>query len=362
MTGKVLSFGCLNKQLAKDQTRFALELLQADNPRLTCQLQVIPSPVHESAHEDEPFLANSAVEVEYLEDQLLAGEFRLAVVRALDLVLPLREGLHFAAVLRRSPPFDAFLTRQNAILDEMPAGSVIGVMNLRSRTQMTALWPDLDFQLLRGGMQAALEALLRRCDLDGLIAPAAVAEHLGLQSIVAEIFNPELVLPSGGQGTLVVLGRSDDAEAVELLAPIHSETTLAEMTAEHAFLQRFASDLELPVGVLARCEEGRIRIAGAIGSSAAAMAALQTREGPMDEAAAIGERLAGDLLANGAALMGLLEAEFPEGMPGDDDEIELVGDDDVDPDADLEPEFEYLDDPEIMRELAGRDDPSDDDY
>jgi hypothetical protein len=41
-------------------------------------------------------------------------------------------------------------------------------------------------------MDAALETLLRQADLDGLVAPAAVAEHLGLQSVVTEIFNPEL--------------------------------------------------------------------------------------------------------------------------------------------------------------------------
>jgi hydroxymethylbilane synthase len=343
VTAKVVSFGCLNTQLAKDQTKAALDKLQAANPRLTCRLQVTPSPVSESDRDDEPFLAASAAEVEYLEDQLLSGEFRLAVVRALDLVLPLREGLQFAAVLHRSPPFDAFLTRQNAIIDEMPDGAVIGVMNLRSRTQMSALWPHLDFQLLRGGMEAALEALLRRCDLDGLVAPAAVAEHLGLQSIVAEIFNPEMILPSGGQGTLVVLGRVDDAEAVELLAPIHSPETQCEMTAEHAFLQRFASDLELPVGVLARCEAGRIVISGAVGSSAAATAAMQVREGPMEEAESLGESLAESLLQNGAALIGLLEADFPEGVPGDDDEQ------DIEPDPDVE----------ILRELAGHDDVAD---
>jgi hydroxymethylbilane synthase len=342
VTAKVVSFGCLNTQLAKDQTRITLDHLQEINPRLACRMQVVPSPVARATQQDEPFLAASAAEVEFLEEQLLAGEFRLAVVQALDLVLPLREGLRFAAVLRRSPPFDAFLTRQNEILDEMPNGSVVGVMNLRSRTQMTALWPNLEFQLLRGGMQSALEALLRRCELDGLVAPAAVAEHLGLQSIVAEIFNPELILPSGGQGTMVVLGRAEDTEACELLAPIHCETTLVEMEAEHAFLQRFASDLELPVGVLARCEQGRVSIAGAVGSSAAATAAMHVCEGRASDADALGVSLAEDLLQNGAALVGLLEAEFPEGVPGDEDEVDPP----VDPDV------------EILRELVAHDEPT----
>ena len=336
MNAKVVSFGCLNTQLAKDQTNAVLDVLQEANPRLACRLQVVPSPVSTKALKEESFLAASTAEVEFLEEQLLAGEFRLAVVRALDMVLPLREGLHHAAIPRRTTPFDAFLTRQNAIIDEMDDGAVIGVLNLRSRIQMSALWPHLEFQVLRGGMQEALEMLLRKCDLDGLVAPAAVAEHLGLQSIVAEIFNPDLILPSGGQGIIVVLGRKDDAEAVELLAPLHSEATRHEMEAEHAFLQRFASDLELPVGVLARCDGRQVSIAGAVGSSDAAAAVVQNREGSAEDAAGLGTALAESLLQDDAALIGLLEAEFPEGVPEDDDEI-------VDEDAEVFRELDPVD-------------------
>lgn len=322
MNAKVVSFGCLNSQLAKDQTKAVLDQLQEANPRLACRLQVVPSPVSVAALADESFLAASAAEVEFLEEQLLAGEFRLTVVRALDLVLPLRTGLRYAAVIRRSTPFDAFLTRQNAIIDDMPDGATVGVLNLRSRTQMMSLWPNLQFQTLRGGVHAALEALLRRCDLDGLVAPAAVAEHLGLQSIVAEIFSPDLMLPSGGQGILVVLGREDDAEALDLLSSLHSPETHREMEAEHAFLQRFASDLELPVGVLARCEGDRLRITGAVGSSESDHHAMVTREGAADEAASLGISLAEALLADDTALISLLEADFPEGVPDDEDDLQ----------------------------------------
>jgi hydroxymethylbilane synthase len=341
VTGKVLSFGCLNTQLAKDQTKVVLDRLQEASPRLVCRMQVVPSPLDAAALEDETFFAASAAEVEFLEEQLLAGEFRLIVVRAQDLVLPLREGIAQVATLPRDTPFDAFLTRQNQIIDDMPAGSRIGVLNLRSRTQMAALWPELDFQLLRGGAQAALDALLRSCELDGLVAPAAVAEHLGLQGVVAEIFNPELALPSGGQGILVVLGREDDADVSGLLTPVHDPATQREMEAEHAFLQRFASDLELPVGVLARCDGARLTVTGAVGTSDAAAAEVQKREGPADQAAALGAQLAEMILQSGQTLIGLLEAEFPEGLPSDEDDVE----DEVEEDPDLAvlkefPEFE----------------------
>lgn len=337
MNPKVVSFGCLNTQLAKDQTRAVLDRLQTLSPRLACRVQVVPSPIPPSQLGGESFLAASAAEVEFLEAQLLQGDFRLAVICAQDLVLPLREELTFGAIAPRDTPYDAFLTRENLIIDEMSDGAEIGVLNLRARVQMQALWPNLQFRQLRGGMQAALEALLRRCELDGLIAPAAVVEHLGLQGIVAEIFNPELVLPSGGQGILAVLARTDDVEARELMASLHSEATQRELEAEHAFLQRFASDLELPVGVLARCVEGRLLVTGAVGSSDAANAAVHQREGPPSEAVRLGSELAETLLHDNAALIGLLEAEFPEGLPGEEEP-------DQDPDLALLREYPELDD------------------
>ena len=82
MSAKVVSFGCLNSQLAKDQTKVVMDRLQDANPRLACRLEVVPSPVPGETLEDEPFLAASAAEVEALAagghgdlagEQVLAG-------------------------------------------------------------------------------------------------------------------------------------------------------------------------------------------------------------------------------------------------------------------------------------------------
>ncbi len=57
---------------------------------------------------------------------------------------------------------------------------------------MAALWPNLDFEILHGGIDKAMETHMRKAEIDGLIIPAAVTEHLGIQGIVAEIFAPEI--------------------------------------------------------------------------------------------------------------------------------------------------------------------------
>jgi hydroxymethylbilane synthase len=323
---KAISFGCLDNLLAKRQTQTIISQLQARHRRLACQLTVVPSPVADVAKRNEPFLAAAAVEVQFLEEQLLADDFRLVVVRAADLVLPLRDGVGYAAVPPRDNPFDAFLNRQGLITEEMPEGSSVGVLNMGSRVQMRALFPDLDFRIITGGLDRALEMLLRRNEVDGLVLPASAAEHLGIQGIVSEIFYPELLLPSSGQGILVILGRKDDHEIRELLSDLHSPATFDEMTAEHAFMQRLASDQDLPISVLARVDHDTITVTGSIGSPHGAAVNRVVVSGPRSDAARLGAAAVEKLLLDERAVIDLLEADFPEGLPGRDADDLAVSD------------------------------------
>jgi hydroxymethylbilane synthase len=312
-------------------------------------MTVIPSPVDDEARRDEPFLAAAAVEVEHLEAALLANEFRLVVVRAADLVLPLRDGVAYAAVPRRDTPFDVLLNRNGLITEDLPAGTRVGVLSLAVRNQMISLWPQLDYRLLTGGLDSALERLMRRAEVDALVLPASAAEHLGIQGIVTEIFYPEMILPSAGQGILVVLGREDDREAVELLQKLHSEPTHREMEAEHAFMQRITAEQDPPVGVLAHVKRDRLEIAAAVGSPRSGRVHRVDLEGQATEAESLGIRLAESLLLDAESLIDLLEADFPDGVPPLDGEDPLDGGDDAGA------EFEGELDEDLRAELADLD-------
>ena len=202
-------------------------------------------------------------------------------------------------------------------MDEMEPGSCVGVLSMRSRTQMRSLWPDISFRILRGGVDRAMETHLQRTEIDGLVLPAAVTEHLGIQGIVAEIFAPEFILPGPGQGTLVILGRSNDQEARELLADLHSPDTAVELETEQAFCRRMISDQDLPVGALARV--GRGRSGDHRHDRSGHQADRRQRGNPMKPkpwAAAWPSRSS----PAGESFADLLEADFPDGLPEDDDE------------------------------------------
>ncbi len=315
MKTRVLSFGSLSHPLARSQTQAVLDKLQQTVPRLSCQLNLVSSPVKKKTRQGEPFLATSRGEVEFLERMLLADEAQLVVLEADDMVLPLPEGLDILCVPDRGNPFDAFLNRQGRLMDEMEAGGTVGVLSLRARSRLSALWPDLKFEILQGGVDLAMETHLRRSEIDGLVLPAAVTEHLGIQGIVSEIFSPEFVLPGPGQGLLVVIGRSGDQEAREILQALHSQASEAELKAEQAFCSRMISDQDLPVGALARVEQTQLVITGTTGSGINRLAA----RGPVDKAAAVGDELANQILSRIDTFADLLEADFPDGLPEEND-------------------------------------------
>jgi hydroxymethylbilane synthase len=350
---RVLTFGSLDSPLARNLTQTVIDEIQARMPRLTCQMNIWPSGVQDK--ELEPFVAASRGEVEFLEEQVMAEQARLIVLEAADMVLPLPADLAIVCVPDRAAPFDAYLNRQGMIMDEMDPGSRIGVLSMRSRSQMQAQWPEISFRILRGGVDLAMETHMRRNEIDGLVLPAAVTEHLGIQGIVAEIFAPEFILPGPGQGILVVVGRAADQEARELLAPLHSEATATELQAEHAFCSRMISDQDLPVGALARVLGEEIVIEGATGSGINRIFV----NGGIDEAEAVGSGLAQQILSCGESFADLLEADFPDGLPEDTDEDSNGLEPDLDlaaatgNDADRSHLDEDLEDLKALENLAG---------
>jgi hypothetical protein len=119
-------------------------------------------------------------------------------------------------------------------------------------------------------------------------------------------------------------------------------------------MQRFASDQDLPVSVLAQVDRGRIKVTGAIGSVHGSSLNRFNEEGPAAEAARIGTELAEKLLMSGETVIDLLEADFPDGLPlSEADELpgeldsELDAGMTVDIDGDLDAELNDLAEDEL---------------
>jgi hydroxymethylbilane synthase len=360
-----LTFAALASPLARNQAQAIIDRLQLRSPRLACSLDLFDSPQPEAQRAKEAFISTSRVEIKFLLTALREKRTRLIVLEASDLLsLPETDAV-IACVPDRGAPFDAFLNRGGFIMDEMESGRRVGVLSHRVRAQLQSLWPDLRFEILRGGVDSAMETHLRRSEIDGLVLPSSVTEHLGIQGIVAEIFAPEFVLPGPGQGTLVVLARPDDEEARDLLAPLHSEDSALELAAETAFHRRMLPDQDLPVGALARVSSDGIAILGGTGAGKHRFSV----SGTLAEAGLVGDGLAQQILSHSDTFTDLLEGDFPDGLPEEKDEdATLLGNlkDEDDEEAGADPDLDAFEDLEDLRrfeDLAGLgdDDPAGED-
>jgi hydroxymethylbilane synthase len=245
-----------------------------------------------------------------IDEALAAGTIDVAVHSLKDLPTTLAAGTTLAATLKREDPRDALLTRAGATLAQLPPGARIGTSSLRRRAFIARLRPDAVPAELRGNVPTRLERL-RAGDYDAIILAAAGLTRLGLAAHITSYLPPEEFPPAVSQGVIGVCARSDDARSLACLAPLDDRCARLAVSAERSLLARLEGGCQVPLGALAELEGEALQLRAAVcaldGSrelrvrgtvSAAAGATLTTRE-----AAGLGERLAQELLAAGAAAL-----------------------------------------------------------
>ncbi len=314
------TLGTLDGRLHRAQTQIVIEKLHRAHPKAIFDMVTVAEPSLHRDRDAELYSSHAPAEVAFLQQQLIESRYQMLDICAEDLKLPLPDGLVVAAVLQRDTPYDALLHKEGIIADDLPEGTVVGVLSYRSQAQISTIWPQLKSVLVRGGTVAALNRFVQHDDVECLVIPAAVGERLGVQDLVSEIFFPEMMLPGAGQGLIALLARADDVEIIEMAAAVDSAPSHQEMLGELAFRERICSDQDCPVGVLAQANDGNLIITGAIGSRSGAAPTQAVVKGDADDAAGLGTRLAEELLQNTSSLIALVEADFPDGLPDEHEE------------------------------------------
>src|SRR5690606_1485294 len=127
--------------------------------------------------------------------------------------------------------------------------------------------------------------------------------RLGMEERIRERLAPEVSLPACGQGAIGIECRSGDAETIGLIRVLGHRATAIRVEAERAMNTRLAGGCQVPIAGLAELgmEDGREiqRLRGLVGDPAGATVLRAEASGPSAEAAAIGVRVAEDLLAQG---------------------------------------------------------------
>jgi hydroxymethylbilane synthase len=178
------------------------------------------------------------------------------------------------------------------------------------------LWrqPDLRVVDLRGNVETRLRKLAEQ-DLDGILLAQAGLQRLGLEERIAEILDPQWMLPAVGQGALGLECRADDSDVLAVVGLLNDNPTRQAVLAERALLRDLGGGCLVPVGAAAAVAEGLLRLRAAVLSPDGSRRVTGEASGPAEQAEAIGIQLANTLRAQGA---GELLAGSPGGLEASD--------------------------------------------
>jgi hydroxymethylbilane synthase len=254
-------------------------------------------------------LGGTGVFVSALRDALLRGQVDVAVHSLKDIPTGPAEGITLAAVPTREDPRDVVVARDGLTLGELPVGSRVGTGSPRRAAQLEALGLGLEVVDIRGNVDTRIGKVANG-DYDAVLLARAGLARLGRVAEATEVLDPLQMLPAPGQGALAIECRSEDTDLVTELARLDDHATRAAVTAERAVLATLEAGCSAPLGALAEVVEGEdgdeLWIRAIALSLDGRMSVRMSTTGDVDDAASTGNRLASEMLADGAA--GLMEA------------------------------------------------------
>lgn len=295
---KTIKIGTRGSALARTQTGHVAESLGVayETVHIVTEGDTATAPLAQ--------LGGTGVFVSALREALLRGEIDVAVHSFKDLPTTPAEGLVVAAVPQREDPRDALVARDGLTLGELPPGARVGTGSPRRAAQLRALGLGLEIVGLRGNVDTRLGKVTAG-ELDAVVLAYAGLRRLGRADAVTEVLDPIQLLPAPAQGALAVECRADDELVLDVLSKIDHAETRAAVTAERALLTALEAGCSAPVGALAEVVETensafelflRANVTAEDGSDAVRL----SMTGATTDADGIGQRLAAELLADGA--------------------------------------------------------------
>lgn len=248
--------------------------------------------------------SSTGVFVSALRDALLDGRVDVAVHSLKDLPTYPAAGIALVAIPGREDPRDVVVARDGLTLGELPVGSRVGTGSPRRAAQLHALGLGFEVAGLRGNVDTRIRKV-RTGEYDAIVLARAGLARIGRLDEITEVLDPLQMLPAPGQGALAVECRDDDDLAPRLREELDDPRARAAVEAERAVLATLEGGCSAPIGALAEVVEGddgeELWVRAIALSPDGALSVRRSATGDPADAAGVGDRLAQEMLADGAA-------------------------------------------------------------
>ena len=234
-----------------------------------------------------------------LDEALLSGEIDLAVHSLKDVPTEPPEWVDLAAITRRRDPSDVLVSDGRHTLEDLPRGAVVATSSQRRRAQLLYRRPDLEVVGIRGNVDTRVRKM-REGAADAVVLARAGLERLGLDA-PHTVIPADTVLPAVGQGALAAATLHDHPLRGLVRGALNHRPTERVVLAERAMLRTLEGGCRVPVGAISDARGNVVRLRGVVISPDATLVYRGEAEG--EEPEEVGERLARDLLEQGAAVV-----------------------------------------------------------
>lgn len=288
---KVIRVGTRESELALTQTRWVAEKIKQRFPDIDFEIVGIKTKGDVILDTRLDKIGGKGLFIKEIENALINGSIDIAVHSMKDMPAELTDKLTIAAVCKREDPRDVLVTTTGSSLEELPQGSVIGTSSVRREVQILNIRPDLRVKTLRGNVLTRIDKL-RDNEYDAIVLAAAGLKRLGLHEYCSQYLSIEEVIPAVGQGALAVEARSGDDIISFLLESVHCQQTALCVAAEREYLKRLNGGCSVPIAAHAVIRGNRMKLNGMFASEDRTVIYKACVEGPADDAASLGQKLA----------------------------------------------------------------------
>ena len=287
--------------LALWQAEHTKARLLAVAPELTVEFNVITTSGDKILDVPLAKVGGKGLFVKEIEQALLDRTADLAVHSMKDVPAELAPGLALVAVSSREVPWDALCARAPITVDTLPRGAKIGTSSMRRQCQLLARRPDLRIEMLRGNVPTRIRKL-DEGQYDAIVLAAAGLVRLGMADRITQELPIEISVPAVAQGVLGLEARADDTAVIDLIRKaIHDANEERRIAAERRFLARMGGSCQTPLAAHGVFEEGELSLVGMCGMPDGSKLLHARVWGHPAQAEALGDKLAEQLLAQGAA-------------------------------------------------------------
>ncbi|MBI0095699.1 MULTISPECIES: hydroxymethylbilane synthase [Gilliamella] len=288
--------------LALWQANFVKQNLLLAHKDLTVEL--IPMVTQGDIILDSPLskIGGKGLFVKQLEQAILNNEADIAVHSIKDIPAQFPEGLMLAAICQRDEVRDAFVANKYASLNDLPEGAIVGTSSLRRQCQLRSHYPHLIIKDLRGNVGTRLNKL-DDGQYDAIILASVGLKRLSLEHRITQYIGTDLMLPAVGQGAIGIESRTDDKQILDIISVLDDKKSRVCIQAERAMNNALQGGCQVPIAGYCRLNNDELTLQGLVGRVDGSKIIKQQITGFINEAESLGEKLAKQLLNQGADLI-----------------------------------------------------------